>query len=234
MPFGGSEPSYPAPPRPQELQEERLADAPRRETDTSEAPRRAARRLLLLPALQAPLAPLAPLQATLALHAALHSRLDLQDQPPPAREEEEEPSAPWRPTLHAPRADPPSGAAGSCQRAPRQQEEEEAACLAPSAANAAPPPGPPLAPPATRAELEEEVKANRQLLAFAKQQPAAKDDLRADLEALANGALDRCHRALQRLADEDAALALSADLLGDSAVQPAPESRPPVGYWPTP
>ena len=136
--------------------------------------------------------------------------------------------------MRAPRADPPSGAAGSCQRAPRLQEEEEAACLAPSAAHAAPPPDRPPELPATRAELEQEVKANRQLLAFAKQQPAAKDDLRADLEALANGALDRCHRALQKLADEDAALALSADLPGDSAVQPACESRPPVGSWPTP
>ena len=163
---------------------------------------------------------------------------DLHDAPLPATEKElkREPLESWKPTLHAPRTE--------------QLGKEEAAGLAPSAGPAAPPPAtlhactPPTArplqattdppPPATRAKLEEEVKANRQLLAFAKQQPAAKQTVAAELEALANGALARCHSALLRMADEDAATALSATLPGDSAEQPARESRPPVGYWPTP
>ena len=75
LPYGGSEPSFPAPPLPQELQEDRLEDAPWHGSETSTA--------LRLEPLHAP-APLLP-----AAPAALHVLPDLQDEP--QREEEEEP-----------------------------------------------------------------------------------------------------------------------------------------------
>ena len=80
LPYGGSEPSYPAPPRPHELQEDRLEDAPRQEIGTSTA----ARSSPPPPGLHALQAPQPPQEAPAAqpLHAKAPSPKEEEEQPP--------------------------------------------------------------------------------------------------------------------------------------------------------